>query len=142
MIRVMSTKQLREKIGWKPRQRVLMIGEPKGVTDPFTGVEHVRLPVGAALFKGLKFDLILAFVADQSALCVVSPVVLGAATRASTIWIGYPKRSSGVKTDLTRDEGWDVMLEAGWTVVAIVSVNETWSAVRFRPAELVQSIRY
>ncbi len=139
MMADMLSKPLREKIGWKPRQRVLMIGMPKGLSDPFAGLEHLLLRVGDLLIPGLTFDLMLAFVADQAALSVVAPVLLGAATDHSLLWIGYPKRSSGVKTDLTRDEGWDSMVLAGWTVVAIVSVDATWSAVRFRPAMLVGS---
>jgi hypothetical protein len=47
-----------------------------------------------------------------------------------------------VKTDLKRDAGWEPMFAAGWIVVAIASVDATWSAVRFRPRNQVKSIRY
>lgn len=49
--------------------------------------------------------------------------------------MSYPKKSSKVKTDLTRDIGWDVVTDVGWTGIAQVSIDDTWSATRFRPAD-------
>ena len=45
-------------------------------------------------------------------------------------WIYYPKGSSGVQTDLTRDKGWDALLAHGDTLtwISLVSFDETWSA--------------
>ncbi len=51
------------------------------------------------------------------------------------LWISYPKRSAKLPTDLTRDEGWDVITQAGFRGVRQVSIDEVWSAVRFRPLE-------
>lgn len=48
-------------------------------------------------------------------------------------WIYYPKGSSGIQTDLTRDKGWEELLkhtEFQW--VNLISFNETWSAFGFR----------
>jgi hypothetical protein len=48
-------------------------------------------------------------------------------------WIYYPKGSSGIQTDLTRDKGWEELLkhtEFQW--VNLISFKETWSAFGFR----------
>jgi len=48
-------------------------------------------------------------------------------------WIYYPKGSSGIQTDLTRDEGWDALLkhkELQW--ISLISFDETWSTFGFR----------
>ncbi|GAB4459307.1 MAG: hypothetical protein OHK0037_04430 [Elainellaceae cyanobacterium] len=42
-----------------------------------------------------------------------------------------------MKTDLTRDIGWDVVTKAGLKGVAQVAIDETWSALRFRPVDEV-----
>ena len=45
-----------------------------------------------------------------------------------TLWIYYPKGSSKLQTDLTRDKGWDDLLkhdELGW--ISLVSFDDTWS---------------
>ena len=47
--------------------------------------------------------------------------------------MAYPKISSGMKSDITRDQGWDAMKGAGWQGVALVSIDDVWSAMRFRP---------
>src|SRR5204862_3713562 len=47
--------------------------------------------------------------------------------------IYYPKRTSGVQTDLTRDNGWEALLkhdELQW--ISLISFDETWSTFRFR----------
>jgi len=45
-----------------------------------------------------------------------------------TLWIYYPKGTSKLQTDLTRDKGWDNLLkhdELGW--ISLVSFDDTWS---------------
>ncbi|BAU43406.1 DUF3052 family protein [Leptolyngbya sp. O-77] len=53
------------------------------------------------------------------------------------LWFAYPKKSSGVKTDITPDMGWDAVTQAGLKGVAQVAIDETWLALRFRPVEEV-----
>jgi len=45
-------------------------------------------------------------------------------------WIYYPKGTSGIQTDLTRDKGWDALLSHSDTLtwISLVSFDETWSA--------------
>jgi hypothetical protein len=52
-------------------------------------------------------------------------------------WAAYPKRSSGVETDITRDRGWDALRAAGLQPVRQVAIDDTWSALRFRRPEHV-----
>jgi hypothetical protein len=49
----------------------------------------------------------------------------------SLLWISFPKGSSKIQTDLTRDKGWDSVRDLKW--VTLVSVDETWSAFSLRP---------
>lgn len=55
----------------------------------------------------------------------------------SVFWLAYPKKSSKVKTDVTRDTIWESIKPMGYRPVSIVSLNETWSAMRIRPTEEV-----
>jgi hypothetical protein len=59
----------------------------------------------------------------------------GLSTGFSKKWRG--EQCSKVKTDLTRDVGWEIVSQAGLRPVTQVSVNEVWSALRFRPVERV-----
>lgn len=51
------------------------------------------------------------------------------------VWAYYPKGTSKVQTDLTRDKGWDCLLKEGdkLTWISLISFDETWSVFGFRP---------
>jgi len=138
----MAEKLLRDKIGYKAGQAVLLLNLPDGLADPFDGVEHTVAQVTKPKLGKRQFDLVLAFTRDQSQLAGAAAVVLGALRDDAKLWLAYPKKSGAIKTDLTRDVGWEPMFAAGYIVVAIAAVDGTWSAVRFRPKELVKSVRY
>jgi hypothetical protein len=50
------------------------------------------------------------------------------------VWVYYPKGTSGIQTDLTRDKGWDCLLAEGdkLTWISLISFDDTWSVFGFR----------
>jgi len=50
--------------------------------------------------------------------------------RAGTLWVAYPK---GNKADINRDTLWPIVARFGMRPIGQVAVDETWSALRFRP---------
>lgn len=50
------------------------------------------------------------------------------------VWVYYPKGSSKIQTDLTRDKGWDCLMSEGdkLTWISLISFDETWSVFGFR----------
>ncbi len=132
--------QLFRKLKLKPHTRAAILyapeGFPRGEGDLPEGVRLVdegglsQEPQGA-------FDFVHLFVRSVAELEERAPMALGAVKYDGLLWISYPKKSGPIKTDITRDVGWDVVREAGLRPVAQISVDETWSALRFRPAERV-----
>lgn len=55
----------------------------------------------------------------------------------SILWFAYPKGTSKIKTDINRDTIRETGEEYGITTVTAISINDTWSALRFRPIERV-----
>jgi hypothetical protein len=51
----------------------------------------------------------------------------------SMLWIAFPKGTSKIQTDLTRDKGWDELQKLDLKWINLVSINETWSAFSMRP---------
>ena len=91
-----------------------------------------------------KFDWIRIFVKSKAELDALVPKAVKALKPESILLISFPKGSSKIQTDLTRDKGWEGMqkLELKW--INLVSVNETWSAFALRPykeGEKKQSFR-
>lgn len=84
-----------------------------------------------------ELDFLHIFATHQSQLGELLPVSLPALKYDGLLWISYPKGSSEVETDLSRDLFWEFLQEYSLRPVAQVSVNEIWSALRFRPEEAV-----
>ena len=51
----------------------------------------------------------------------------------SVLWFAYPKGTSKIKTDINRDTIRITGEEFGITTVSAISIDDTWSALRFRP---------
>jgi Bacteriocin-protection, YdeI or OmpD-Associated len=79
-----------------------------------------------------NFDGIQLFVANNLQL-IESLNVLAPLLKAETVfWITYPKKSSGIASDLEMMGDWDELAKYGLRVVSAASINETWTALRFR----------
>ena len=53
------------------------------------------------------------------------------------MWVAYAKGSSGIKPDVNRDRLFEAVKPGGWLGIRMVALDDTWSAMRFRSAELV-----
>ncbi|MBO9598447.1 MAG: YdeI/OmpD-associated family protein [Cohnella sp.] len=79
------------------------------------------------------YDFVQAFLTSAAEADRLAPVAIAAAKRDALLWLCYPKGTSKAKTDLNRDKGWDTVSSLGWEGVSLISIDETWSAMRFRP---------
>ena len=129
MCRMVET-PLAKKLQIKTGYRVLLVNQPDGFRtrlDPLPdGVDVVEK-------SGNDFDAVLLFVSTVADLERNAVSTMANLKPGGVFWISYPKRSSGVETDITRDAGWDALRKAGWRPVTQVSIDDTWSALRFRP---------
>ncbi len=80
------------------------------------------------------YDFVQLFVTSGADVERLAPQALRAVKPDGLLWFCYPKGSSKIKTDLNRDRGWSIVSASCWEGIAIVSVDYTWSALRFRPA--------
>jgi len=91
-----------------------------------------------------KFDWIQIFVKNKSGADLLIPKAAKVLKPESILWISFPKGTSKIQTDLTRDKGWDVIQTLDLKWITLISVNETWSAFALRPyksGEAKQSFR-
>ena len=129
----MATSSLTKKLRMQPGQRVLVLNPLAGYVDSLDlpdGVEVADEPGGT-------FDFVQLFVKDSDELEALGPAATRSVEYDVFLWISYPKKSSKVKTDLSRDVLWELMMPTGLRPVTQVSVDSTWSAMRFRPVEKV-----
>ena len=94
-----------------------------------------ELPQGVELHDQLdgNFDWILLFVRGQAELGMFFPGIEQHPRPVSLLWIAFPKGSSGIQSNLTRDRGWERIEPANLKWINLVSLDETWSAFALRP---------
>jgi hypothetical protein len=134
--KTVETNPLIKKLRIQPGQRLLILNAPEGYLSNLgqlpDGVEVKDVPDGV-------FDFVQVFVKSITELEKQVPVAIKAVKYDGLVWICYPKQSSGIKTDINRDTGWSVVQKAGLRPVTQVAIDDTWSALRFRPVERVGS---
>jgi len=86
-------------------------------------------------------QFILLFVSSLQELAAYGPAAIQAVEVDGLLWICYPKGSSKIKTDINRDTGWQLLKTMGQEGVALVSLDDTWSAMRYRPEGMSGSAR-
>ncbi|MFX3674898.1 MAG: YdeI/OmpD-associated family protein [Paenisporosarcina sp.] len=64
--------------------------------------------------------------------------MISACSNEALLWMAYPKKSSEMYIDLNRDFGWNVLQEKGYEGIASIALDADWSAMRFRPQNLVK----
>ena len=130
----MAISALAKKLRLQSAQRALILNAPEGYLETLgevpAGVTIEQKPTG-------EFDFAHLFAKDRKELERFIDRVLQAIQYDAILWISYPKGSSGVETDLNRDKLWKALSDRGIRPVTQVSIDEVWSAMRFRPPEQV-----
>jgi len=129
---------LPKKLGIKRGMRGLVLGAPEGYVASLKPLpdDFTLAPKNSG-----SFDFIQIFTTRLSQVTEFARRLPKMASPNALVWISYPKQSSKIETDLNRDIIWNEMNRAGWPGVSIIAIDETWSALRVRPANLVRSKR-
>src|SRR5437588_9150912 len=130
----MAAHSLVKKLQLKVGQRAVIINPPPGYLD-----ELGPLPEGVELAQQAEgsFDFVQLFARDMDELQRFLPTALHALKFDALLWIAYPKGGAKAGTDLNRDILWNAVQQHHFSGVTLVSLNEVWSAMRFRPSEKV-----
>ena len=120
---------LAKKLKLKPGVRAAVVGGPAGY------VERLGAPSGAEIGQSLNgpLDWVQAFIRTSAELAEILPQLTAALDPNALVWLSYPKGSSKIQTDLTRDRGWDALKDTDLMWISLVSIDETWSAFSLRP---------
>ena len=130
------TKQLARKLGLNPGMRALIIAPPPGYLK-------LLAPLPDSLTVSSKADGVYPFVQvfamRLSEIGEFAKKLPKYAAPNALVWISYPKKTSKLKGDLSRDVIRKAMSRAGWRAVSIVAIDVVWSALRFRPTGQIGS---
>lgn len=130
----MAERSLIEKLHITTGQKIAVVNAPTGFIRALG-----NLPAGVVVTETLSapLDFVLLFAQTSKDVERLVPEVLRALKSDEMLWVCYPKGTSKVRTDLNRDILWRLMAKFKLAGVSLVSVDGTWSAMRFRPADRV-----
>jgi len=119
---------LAKKLGIKEGSRIALVNAPKDFESELgelpDSVQFINRPAQS-------LDIILFFVLTERALVRGFAKLAARLTRNGMLWIAWPKKSSGVTTDLSEQRVQQIGLNAGLVDVKVCAIDETWSGLKF-----------
>ena len=118
---------LPKKLGITVGSRVLLDGAPAELAlEPLPEDVTLHRRPGRA-----PYDVVLLFVAEAARLQDRWPALVPHLTTAGRLWVCWPKKSSGVATDLSENPIREYGLEQGLVDVKVAAIDATWSGLAF-----------
>jgi len=114
-----SKSPLIEKLGLKPGMKARLIGAVYSA------------PAGVGRTAKAPLDFIHLFTKDRATLEEQFPLLAGSLAPAGILWISWPKRASGLETDLTETVVREISLKTGLVDVKVCAVDDVWSGLKF-----------
>jgi hypothetical protein len=116
---------LAKKLGIKPEHVIAVLNAPDGFAID-------DLPPGVEVRRQARFplDVIVAFFTRRADLAKRLPALLRALPPDGGLWIAWPKKASGVATDITEDTVREVGLPTGMVDNKVCAIDDTWSGLR------------
>lgn len=127
-----------KKLQVKASQKILILGAPSWFQPALLPLPENTFIETRLNGKTGQFNLILLFVKNREELADKFPPLFVLLSPDTILWIAYPKKRSGISTDLNMMGGWDTMEKHLLRPVASASLNEEWTAIRFKPGSAVK----
>jgi hypothetical protein len=121
---------LPRKLGIEESYRIAVVNGPKSFPKALG-----KLPAGVELKTDLRgsrpFDILVLFAPSRKVLVQEFARMRPKLAGTGGLWVAWPKKASGVETDLTEDVVRDIGLAEGLVDNKVCAIDETWSGLRF-----------
>jgi hypothetical protein len=132
-------KNLLVKLNYKGQKRIALINAEENFTFSFSN-ELKDVMIDKEIDPRYPYSFIILFVKSILEVELITPIALHNLMADGILWFCYPKKSSKkYNTDLDRDHGWKALNDSGLHGVRLVSIDEDWSAMRFRNVKFIKS---
>jgi hypothetical protein len=136
----MTVSPLFAKLNLKDQREIVVLNAPASFETELKRLDNVS--VKRQLSGKARVAFALAFVTRQNELDAAARALAKAAEGDAVVWFAYPKGTSKrYKSEINRDSGWKVLGAAGFEGVRMVAIDEDWSALRFRRAEFIKTMK-
>jgi len=123
---------LLKKLNYKEQERICIVN---GMNTFIREIKYLRpyVRVDRQIDPKFLYEFCLVFIKKKSELKETVPQSIHNLAEDGVLWFAYPKKSSKkYNSDINRDKGWDLLNSHGFEPVRQVSVDDDWSALRFR----------
>jgi hypothetical protein len=120
----MSDKPVTDRLQVKNGRRLAVLGAPIGLDNLIGALDFRADPAEA--------EVVLLFTANRVRLNADLPIILKTARASAILWIAYPKLTSKLAGDLSRDIIHDLVPGQGLSTVSQIAIDTDWSALRFK----------
>jgi hypothetical protein len=135
-VSIMADTPLTKRMLIKPGSRVLVVNAPDGYLQKLEPLPE-NVTVQTERSSTDSYDCVQVFTYHKADILKYGAAALEAVRPDGLLWFAYPKKTGSIKTDIHRDVGWESVRDAGWEGIAMISIDDTWSAMRYRPADKV-----
>jgi aryl carrier-like protein len=126
----MTAQSLLEKLQLQDEKNLLIQGLPSSIEKQFVKLTFSKNVT--PLLKSRKIDFALVFAVSQRQLVDILKDVIPALQEDAKFWIAYPKLTSKIASDLSRDKNWDFVSDYGFEAIRMIALDNVWSAGRFK----------
>ena len=126
----MSSQSLIEKLQLKDEKNLLIQGLPSSIEKQFAKLSFAKNLT--PLLKSRKIDFALVFAVSQHQLKGILKEVIPAMQPEAKLWVAYPKLTSKIASDLSRDVSWECVTQFGFESVRSIALDNVWTAIRFK----------
>jgi len=128
-----------KKLNLKDQTEIVVLDAPASFEPEIAALEGVAVRRSLDDMDRLQFSL--AFVTQQEQIDQAAGQIAQKVDGDALVWFAYPKGSSKrYRCDFNRDTGWQALGAAGFESVRQVSIDEDWSALRFRRVEFIKKL--
>jgi hypothetical protein len=132
-------KTLLEKLNYKGQKRISIINaEDKFISS--ISPELTDVIIDDKIDPRYPYEFIIIFVKSAAEIEAIAPLTIHNLMADGILWFCYPKKSSKkYSSDIDRDHGWKILNDSGLYGIRLVTIDENWSAFRFRNIKYIKA---
>ena len=130
-----------KKLQYKLQPEILLVDAPHEFVSVVSDWKKTAA-IQTDAVQGKHFNFAVVFVKTIKDVSAASRKYVKLLEPDAVFWMVYPKKTSKkYKSDITRDNGWQALGEMGYEGVSMISIDDDWSAFRFRKPDFIKTLK-
>lgn len=132
---------LLKKLNFKEQKDVLILNHPlefETELDGISGFANIKTDINSVD----QIEFVLTFITTKAEIDTITPLINKKLKGDGIVWFAYPKGTSKkYRSEINRDNGWEILANSGFESVRQIAIDEDWSALRFRKVEFIKVMK-